>query len=356
MLASQLAHLPLLPFLEHHPHPTYVLPDGWFAPAEDEPSTSSSKAANDPPSSAALRPGNSASTSRASAAIAPVWLNEAAKAVALSPIAWADVRSVVRRSQVLAAAANGNGGQEQVAKRPPLLHLPVQGVRQQQTSSTAVSEVSSDGGTSTARPGSSTDGSEPSAPTVLGGRFTTAIIDVPATNYRVLQLVPCSSTPSPVLAWTMASSSGRREPSSPSHSEASPLDLLAQATSTLSVSYSIGTSSASLSSKSEIPPPALSSDTASPTSELPPRPIQDGPRPSAPSAVILSDRAPAKPTADEEYRRRCDEFRMAEMTANFDWSKTALGPREDWPQSLKTIVSVVLNTHSESCLWWGPGK
>ncbi|WVQ81842.1 hypothetical protein IAT38_003969 [Cryptococcus sp. DSM 104549] len=37
-----------------------------------------------------------------------------------------------------------------------------------------------------------------------------------------------------------------------------------------------------------------------------------------------------------------------------DWSKTPLGPRELWPQSLKTIVSLVLNYPHQSCLWWGP--
>nr|XP_019044826.1 hypothetical protein I302_06740 [Kwoniella bestiolae CBS 10118]OCF23756.1 hypothetical protein I302_06740 [Kwoniella bestiolae CBS 10118] len=38
-----------------------------------------------------------------------------------------------------------------------------------------------------------------------------------------------------------------------------------------------------------------------------------------------------------------------------DWSKTPLGPREQWPQSLKTIVvSLVLHYPHQCCLWWGP--
>ncbi|WWC90485.1 uncharacterized protein L201_005421 [Kwoniella dendrophila CBS 6074] len=36
-----------------------------------------------------------------------------------------------------------------------------------------------------------------------------------------------------------------------------------------------------------------------------------------------------------------------------DWSKTSLGPQENWPQSLKTTVSLVLDYPHQCCLWWG---
>ncbi|WVF67533.1 hypothetical protein IAT40_002289 [Kwoniella sp. CBS 6097] len=36
-----------------------------------------------------------------------------------------------------------------------------------------------------------------------------------------------------------------------------------------------------------------------------------------------------------------------------DWSKTPLGPRAQWPQSLKTTVSLVLKYPHQCCLWWG---
>nr|ODN91900.1 hypothetical protein L203_01154 [Cryptococcus depauperatus CBS 7841] len=36
-----------------------------------------------------------------------------------------------------------------------------------------------------------------------------------------------------------------------------------------------------------------------------------------------------------------------------DWTKTSLGHREKWPQSLKTIVGLVLNYPHQCCLWWG---
>ncbi|WVR09485.1 hypothetical protein IAU60_006553 [Kwoniella sp. DSM 27419] len=41
------------------------------------------------------------------------------------------------------------------------------------------------------------------------------------------------------------------------------------------------------------------------------------------------------------------------MMETMDWSKTALGPRDQWPQSLKTIVALVLNYPHQCCLWWG---
>ncbi|GAB3258478.1 hypothetical protein GCM10027347_21780 [Larkinella harenae] len=37
-----------------------------------------------------------------------------------------------------------------------------------------------------------------------------------------------------------------------------------------------------------------------------------------------------------------------------DWSNTALGPAEQWPQSLKTAVSIVLRSSYPMFIWWGP--
>lgn len=37
-----------------------------------------------------------------------------------------------------------------------------------------------------------------------------------------------------------------------------------------------------------------------------------------------------------------------------DWSKTALGPVEAWPASLKAIVGVMLKSRHPMFLWWGP--
>ena len=37
-----------------------------------------------------------------------------------------------------------------------------------------------------------------------------------------------------------------------------------------------------------------------------------------------------------------------------DWSETALGPVEGWPQSLRTSISICLNSRFPMLIWWGP--
>src|SRR5215470_7708297 len=37
-----------------------------------------------------------------------------------------------------------------------------------------------------------------------------------------------------------------------------------------------------------------------------------------------------------------------------DWSRTALGPVERWPQSLKTCVRIMLTSRQPMFVWWGP--
>lgn len=49
-------------------------------------------------------------------------------------------------------------------------------------------------------------------------------------------------------------------------------------------------------------------------------------------------------------RRRETEQALARV----DWSKTALGPREAWPQSLLTTVSLVQDCETPMSLFWGP--
>jgi len=44
---------------------------------------------------------------------------------------------------------------------------------------------------------------------------------------------------------------------------------------------------------------------------------------------------------------------MGALIRAFDWSRTALGPAETWNESLKTIVSVILNSNFPMFLWWG---
>ena len=43
----------------------------------------------------------------------------------------------------------------------------------------------------------------------------------------------------------------------------------------------------------------------------------------------------------------------AALLRKLDWSKTPLGPVEQWPQSLKTAVSICLNSRFAIVVWWG---
>ena len=44
---------------------------------------------------------------------------------------------------------------------------------------------------------------------------------------------------------------------------------------------------------------------------------------------------------------------MARRVREFDWSATALGPIQTWPESLKTIVRVILDSRYAMWLGWG---
>ncbi len=44
---------------------------------------------------------------------------------------------------------------------------------------------------------------------------------------------------------------------------------------------------------------------------------------------------------------------MGQLTRQYNWAATTLGEPGSWPQSLKTIVSVLLNSQFPMFLWWG---
>src|SRR5688572_26015668 len=46
---------------------------------------------------------------------------------------------------------------------------------------------------------------------------------------------------------------------------------------------------------------------------------------------------------------------MGERTRAFDWSKTPVGPAAAWPQSLKTVVRLMLDSRYPLFVAWGPG-
>ncbi|MDB6164096.1 MAG: response regulator, partial [Xanthomonadaceae bacterium] len=45
---------------------------------------------------------------------------------------------------------------------------------------------------------------------------------------------------------------------------------------------------------------------------------------------------------------------MAARTWAFDWASTALGAPGQWPESLKTVVGIVLASNHPMFVWWGP--
>jgi signal transduction histidine kinase/GAF domain-containing protein len=45
---------------------------------------------------------------------------------------------------------------------------------------------------------------------------------------------------------------------------------------------------------------------------------------------------------------------MGILMQSINWTETALGPIEHWPQSLKTTVSTCLASHFPILIWWGP--
>ena len=45
---------------------------------------------------------------------------------------------------------------------------------------------------------------------------------------------------------------------------------------------------------------------------------------------------------------------MGQLTREYDWSEHALGEPQDWPQSLKTTLGIILNSKFPMFLWWGP--
>jgi PAS fold len=45
---------------------------------------------------------------------------------------------------------------------------------------------------------------------------------------------------------------------------------------------------------------------------------------------------------------------MGALMRSYDWMKTPLGTPEEWPQSLKTAVRLLLTTQHPMFIWWGP--
>ncbi|WP_116813259.1 GAF domain-containing hybrid sensor histidine kinase/response regulator [Steroidobacter cummioxidans] len=44
---------------------------------------------------------------------------------------------------------------------------------------------------------------------------------------------------------------------------------------------------------------------------------------------------------------------LGELIRTYSWDRTALGPPEQWPQSLRTALRILLTTHHPACVFWG---
>ncbi|WOO83027.1 Sensor histidine kinase TmoS [Vanrija pseudolonga] len=44
---------------------------------------------------------------------------------------------------------------------------------------------------------------------------------------------------------------------------------------------------------------------------------------------------------------------VEKLIETLDWSKTPLGPREGWPESLTSILTLIMNYPIPACVWWG---
>lgn len=45
---------------------------------------------------------------------------------------------------------------------------------------------------------------------------------------------------------------------------------------------------------------------------------------------------------------------MGERIRAYDWAATPLGPPQGWPQTLKTVIRLMLSTQHPMFMWWGP--
>lgn len=45
---------------------------------------------------------------------------------------------------------------------------------------------------------------------------------------------------------------------------------------------------------------------------------------------------------------------MGRAIADHDWSSTELGPMDDWPEALRSTISMMLNSPYAMCMAWGP--
>ena len=77
--------------------------------------------------------------------------------------------------------------------------------------------------------------------------------------------------------------------------------------------------------------------------------------------MIQADAQPSNEKVVLNHHNNSDGFgflagggEMGERIRTKDWSKTPLGPFENWPQSLQTIVRIMLTSRQPIWIGWGP--
>ncbi len=72
------------------------------------------------------------------------------------------------------------------------------------------------------------------------------------------------------------------------------------------------------------------------------------------SAIPSSERASARMPTDPGLNFLAGGGEMGARMRSLDWAATPLGPAALWPQSLKTIVRVMLDSRYAMWMLWGP--
>src|SRR5579885_3523698 len=67
---------------------------------------------------------------------------------------------------------------------------------------------------------------------------------------------------------------------------------------------------------------------------------------------MISDSGPMVPSSINDLFAGGGE--MGALMRSIDWSQTPLGPVAQWPQSLRTAVSICLASRFPILIWWGP--
>lgn len=62
---------------------------------------------------------------------------------------------------------------------------------------------------------------------------------------------------------------------------------------------------------------------------------------------------PNKKSINDDYPFLSGGGEMGELTRSYEWAKTSLGHPANWPNSLQTTLSIVLNSKFPMFLWWG---